>query len=93
LLGQRDDSSLVILKEVYLLELSAAERQLALNEARILESLDHPNVIAYYDCFEQDGMLEIEMEYADGGSLDQLLKSHGASEEKGDTISLQWSLA
>ena len=30
--------------------------------------LDHPNIIAYYDHFEEDGKLMIEMEYADGGS-------------------------
>jgi len=29
--------------------------------------LDHPNVIGYYDSFEEDGLLMIEMEYADGG--------------------------
>ena len=29
--------------------------------------LDHPNIIAYYDHFEEDGKLMIEMEYADGG--------------------------
>lgn len=29
--------------------------------------LDHPNIIGYYDSFEEDGTLMIEMEYADGG--------------------------
>ena len=29
--------------------------------------LHHPNIIAYYDSFEEDGTLMIEMEYADGG--------------------------
>lgn len=27
----------------------------------------HPNIISYYDSFEVDGTLMIEMEYADGG--------------------------
>jgi serine/threonine protein kinase len=43
----------VILKEVYLLDLGAAERQMALNEAKILSMLDHPNIVSYFDCFEQ----------------------------------------
>lgn len=29
--------------------------------------LDHPSIISYYDNFEEDGVLMIEMEYADGG--------------------------
>ena len=29
--------------------------------------LDHPNIISYYDSFEEDGIVMIEMEYADGG--------------------------
>lgn len=28
---------------------------MALNEAKILGMLDHPNIISYYDCFEQVG--------------------------------------
>lgn len=31
--------------------------------------LHHPNIIAYYDSFEEDGTLMIEMEYADGGCV------------------------
>ena len=29
--------------------------------------LSHPNIISYYDSFDEDGTLWIEMEYADGG--------------------------
>ena len=29
--------------------------------------MDHPNIIRYYDSFEEDGTVVIEMEYADGG--------------------------
>ena len=35
--------------------------------------LDHPNIISYFDSFEEDGVLMIEMEYADGGSVHRLL--------------------
>ena len=31
--------------------------------------MDHPNIVAYHDSFERDGILMIEMEYADGGNL------------------------
>ncbi len=43
----------MILKEINLHDLSAAERQMALNEAKVLSMLDHPNIISYFDCFEQ----------------------------------------
>ena len=29
--------------------------------------LQHPNIISYFDSFEEDGIVMIEMEYADGG--------------------------
>ena len=31
--------------------------------------MDHPNIISLYDSFEENGVLMIEMEYADGGSV------------------------
>ena len=35
--------------------------------------LEHPNVISYFDSFEEDGILMIEMDYADGGTLAEYL--------------------
>lgn len=37
------------------------------SQVSILAMLDHPNIISYYDSFEEDGVLMIEIEYADGG--------------------------
>ena len=42
-----------------MLDLSATERQMALNEVRVLATLDHPNIVTYYDSFERDGVLMI----------------------------------
>eukprot|EP00038_Savillea_parva_P027582 m.60397 g.60397 ORF g.60397 m.60397 type:complete len:699 (-) comp7954_c0_seq1:15-2111(-) len=70
---KRDDGNYVILKSVDLHALTTKERQLALNEHVVLGMLDHPNIIQYYDCFEEHGTLQIEMEYADGGTLAQYL--------------------
>lgn len=39
----------------------------ALFQVAVLSKLEHPNIISYYDSFEQDGTLAIVMEYADGG--------------------------
>ena len=61
------------LKEINMNELNASERQLAFNEAKVLSILNHPNIISYYDSFEFNGDLYIEMEYADAGTLAQFL--------------------
>ncbi|CAH1787997.1 unnamed protein product [Owenia fusiformis] len=79
---KKDDDSLVILKEVNMHDLNASERQMALNEWKVLAMLDHPNIISYYDSFEEDGTLMIEMEYADGGTLAQYLVRDKPMEEK-----------
>ncbi|XP_069689683.1 serine/threonine-protein kinase Nek8-like isoform X2 [Periplaneta americana] len=67
------DDTLVVIKEVNMIDLTATERQMALNEVQVLSSLDHPNIISYLGSFERDGVLMIEMEYADGGTLAQML--------------------
>ena len=38
-----------------------------ISQVNILAMLEHPNIISYYDSFEEDGVIMIEMEYADGG--------------------------
>ena len=52
-------------------KLSEKERENALNEVRILASIEHPNVIAYKEAFfeESSQTLCIVMEFADGGDL------------------------
>ena len=64
---KKDDNSFVILKEINMMDLSKQQRIRALNEVEILARLNHPNIISYYDSFEEDGSLMIEMEYAERG--------------------------
>ena len=54
-------------------KLTAYTFQMALNEVKVLAQMDHPNIVAYHDSFEKDGILMIEMEYADGGNLQEFL--------------------
>lgn len=51
--------------------LAEKEKQNALNEIRILASMQHPNIVSYKDSFldEATCSLCIVMEYADGGDL------------------------
>ena len=46
---------------------------LTISQVKVLGMLHHPNIIAYYDSFEEDGLLMIEMEYADGGYVQTIL--------------------
>ncbi|XP_077295438.1 nimA-like kinase [Arctopsyche grandis] len=66
---------LVVLKEIDTADLSPEERLMALNEVEVLSSLNHPNIIGYGGSFIENGVLMIEMEYADGGTLSQMLNS------------------
>jgi len=66
------------MKKVKMGKLSSKEKENALNEVRILASINHPNVIGYKECFfeEQTGCLCVIMELADGGDLLHMINSH-----------------
>ena len=57
--------------QVKLGKLSEKEKENALNEVRILASIEHVNIVAYKDAFyeESTSTLCIVMEYANGGDL------------------------
>lgn len=67
------DKQLYALKKVRMMNLSAKERENALNEVRILASITNPNIISYKEAFidEDSHALCIIMEYADDGDLFQ----------------------
>lgn len=80
---RKTDGLLVIIKEINMLDLAASDRQMALNEVKVLATMDHPSIIAYHDSFEKDGVLMIEMEFADGGNLaDFLIKRKSPIDER-----------
>ena len=68
-----EDGNLYALKKVKIQSLSEKEKQNALNEVRILASVNSPFVISYKESFidETDKTLCIIMEYADEGDLFQ----------------------
>lgn len=59
-------------------KLSAKEKDNALNEVRILASINHPNVIGYKEAIFEDSTnsLNVVMEYADGGDLLMKINQH-----------------
>jgi len=61
--------SLCVIKEVDLSRMSRAEKDLAISEVKILESLNHPNIIKFLDVYKtKKGLLCIVMEYAESKS-------------------------
>lgn len=67
------DDTLVVLKQINLMDLNKTEKDLAMNEVEVFSKLIHPNIITYYGSFIKGNFLLIEMEYADGGTLAQVL--------------------
>lgn len=66
------DGNIYALKKVKMQNLNKKEKKNALNEVRILASINHPNIISYKEAFFDDsGSLCLVMEYADNGDLYQ----------------------
>jgi NIMA (never in mitosis gene a)-related kinase len=56
--------------------MSDKEKEETLREARILEVLDHPNIIKFREVYTtKNGHLCIVMDYANGGDLKQVIQS------------------
>jgi NIMA (never in mitosis gene a)-related kinase len=66
------------MKKVKLGMLSSKEKENALNEVRILASIQNPYIVSYKDTFyeEHSNTLCIIMEFADKGDLLDKIKKH-----------------
>mmetsp|Transcript_10587 Transcript_10587/g.7459 ORF Transcript_10587/g.7459 Transcript_10587/m.7459 type:complete len:107 (+) Transcript_10587:128-448(+) len=51
------------------------------NEVQILLTLDHPNIVKFYESYEEQPYFYIVMQYCSGGELEQRLVTKG--ENKG----------
>lgn len=67
------DGHHIVFKQINLSELSPPGRDLAMNEVEVFSKLHHPNIVSYLGSFIKDNTLLIEMEYADGGTLAQII--------------------
>ena len=59
-----------------------AARDKFLEEAQALARFHHPNIVAVYNCFEENGTAYMVMEYLQGKTLGQLLEERGALPER-----------
>ena len=62
-------------------ETVARFREKFLKEARNIARLNHPHIVRIHDIFEENGTAYYVMEYAEGGSLADLLKRKGCLSE------------
>jgi NIMA (never in mitosis gene a)-related kinase len=71
------DNSLAVIKTMSLDSISDEARKDAYKEAKILEKLDHQNIVKFIEVFRSNKpypTLNIVMEYADGGDLNKAIK-------------------
>ncbi|CAG9467759.1 unnamed protein product [Pedinophyceae sp. YPF-701] len=69
LVRRKQDGSLFVIKRLFVDERPESDRTDVMNEIIVLSQLHHPNIVAYYGSFIEDGVLNVVMEYADNGSL------------------------
>jgi NIMA (never in mitosis gene a)-related kinase len=69
-----EDGKEYCMKQVEMINLTEEEQVCAVNEAKFLSKVSSPYVIKYYESFIEKGYLCIVMEYADKGTLDELMK-------------------
>jgi NIMA (never in mitosis gene a)-related kinase len=61
---------LCVMKMIDILQMSDQEKHEVLQESRLLEALDHPNIVRFIEVYKtKKGKLCIIMEYADGKSM------------------------
>ena len=64
-----------VIKQIDIQGMSEQERKETLAEAKILEVLNHPNIVRFREVYKtKKGKLCIVMDYADGGDLQSLIK-------------------
>jgi NIMA (never in mitosis gene a)-related kinase len=78
------DGEMYAMKKVKMGKLTNKEKENALNEVRILASIQHPNVIGYKEAFfeSESGNLCIVMELCDNGDLLQAIEKHKKNKSK-----------
>jgi len=62
--------SLAVIKQIDITQMPEEEKKETLDEAKIMEAFNHPNIIWFWEVYKtKRGKLCIVMDYADGGDL------------------------
>lgn len=73
---RKSTKTIYVLKQINISGMRSKMKGIALNEVKILSSLENPYVVKYYDSFLERDVLNIIMEYCEGGDLSQYIKNH-----------------
>lgn len=76
------NTSHITLGNANTLELVAKLKEKFLKEAKNISKLNHPNIVAIHDIFEENGTAYYLMGFIDGVSLNDKIKSFGAMSEQ-----------
>lgn len=74
---RKTDKKIYVMKQINIAQLDSQMRTAAVNEVKILASLENPYIVKYYDSFIEKNILNIVMEFCEGGDLANLLKLQG----------------
>jgi len=83
---QHNRGSTACMKVIEIGGMSREEQAAAKIEVQILASLNHPNIIGYYDSFLHNNRINIVMEHAPNGDLHGKIQAQGAHTFKEDRI-------
>ena len=71
----QSDKRYAVIKQIDIQNMDENERRETLREAKILEVLQHPNIVRFREVYKtKKGKLCIVMDYADGGDLQGRIK-------------------
>ena len=71
---KKDDNKIYVLKQISLIGLTQAQKEEVKLEAQVLSKIKSKYVVKYYDSFEEEGKLNIIMEYCDNGDLNDFIE-------------------
>jgi NIMA (never in mitosis gene a)-related kinase len=75
LIERVSDGLMCVMKVIDIGRMSESEKKETLQEAKIIEHLQHPNIVKFIETFKtKKGKLCIVMDYADGGDIGQKIK-------------------
>ena len=88
----QNEKVLAVIKQIDIMNMSEEERKETLREAKILEVLNHPNIIRFREVYKtKKGKLCIVMDYADGGDLQLKIKDKYKQRERNGGQLQYWS--